>query len=231
MTIDFSNIKESRPLFIFDPKYNLMRSFIQHTEESINVSIDRYKENGPEVEIIEISPEEGIYQKDEHYQGLHSHELNSQDMILDDIFENYFPSVQRRSALITLVGIYEHELERFCDMYAEKHDSPIKLNELKGKGLKRINLFVKKIIGLDNSTVFPNIKKIVKLRNSCVHNDAKIKKKDGQPIKAINELINDPLINVNPYGGQFRIGEGFLIYVLNQFNAYTNEIEETINKK
>jgi hypothetical protein len=226
MTIDLSKIKVSRPLFTFDFTYNLMQSFIQHTEESIKVSIARFKEKGPEVEEIEIDPEQGIYQYTEFYQG-----LDSQEVMLDDIFVNYFPSVQRRSAFLTLVATYEHELERFCDIYTEKHSAPIKLNELKGQGLERIHLFVKKIIGLDNSTVFPTIKKIIKLRNSCAHNDAKALEKDGQPIKAINELIHDDSINVSLDGRQVHIDEGFLIFVLNQFHAYTDEIKETINKK
>lgn len=137
MTIDSSKLKISRPLFTFDFTYNLMRSFIEHTEDSINSSIAIYKEKGPEVEEIEICAEEGIYQSVEHYQG-----LDSQDVFLDEIFESYFPSVQRRSALLTLVATYEHELERFCDVYAKKYNSPIKLNELKGQGLERVNLFV-----------------------------------------------------------------------------------------
>jgi len=203
-----------------------MRSFIQNTEDSIRVSIATYKKNGPEVEQIEICAEEGIYQYVEYYQG-----LDSQDVFLDDIFENYFPSVQRRSALLTLVATYEHELERFCDIYTEQHNSPVKLNELKGQGLERVNLFVKKIIGSDNSTAFPTIKKIVKLRNSCAHNDAKIQEKDGQPIKMIEELINNNSIDVSQDGKQVHIDEGFLVFVLDQFDAYTNEIQETIKNK
>jgi hypothetical protein len=226
MNIDFSKLEIQRPLFTFDFTYNLMRSFIRHTEESIHTSIAAYRENGPEVEEIEICAEDGIYQYIEHYQG-----LDSQDVFLDDIFTNYFPSVQRRSALLTLVATYEHELERFCDIYANQHNTPVKLNELKGQGLERVHLFVKKLIGLQNSDVFPTIRKIIKLRNSCAHNDAKICDKDGQPIKAIEELINDDTINVSQDGKQVHIADGFLLFVLSQFDAYTNEIKETIEAK
>lgn len=85
------------PLYAFDFTYNLMRAFIYHTEETIDASIATYKKNGPSTEIIEISPEEGIYQTDYHYHGLFEH---MGDVILDDIAENYFPSLQRRSALL-----------------------------------------------------------------------------------------------------------------------------------
>ena len=176
MNIDFSKLEIQRPLFTFDFTYNLMRSFIEHTEESIQISIAAYRENGPEVKEIEICAEDGIYQYIEHYQG-----LDSQDVLLEDIFTKYFPSVQRRSALLTLVATYEHELERFCNVYTKEHSTPVKLNDLKGQGLERVHLFVKKLIGLQESKTFPTIKKILKLRNSCAHNDAKICEKDGQP--------------------------------------------------
>lgn len=226
MTINFGNLALKTPLFTFDFTYNLMRSFIAHTEDSINTSIVEYIEKGPEAYEIEICAEEGIYQSVEHYKG-----LDSQDVFLDDIFKNYFPSVQRRSALLTLVATYEHELEHFCDIYAELHSSPIKLNDLKGQGLERVHLFVKKIIGVKNSKIFPTINKIIKLRNSCAHNDARVLEKDGQQIKAIEELINDVAINVSQDGNQIHIAEGFLTFVLEQFYCYTNEIHTRIKEK
>ncbi|MBI6378791.1 hypothetical protein NAB24_15145, partial [Proteus mirabilis] len=124
--------KLPKPLYTFDFTYNLMRAFIYHTEETIDASIATYKKSGPSSEIIEISPEEGIYQTDYHYHGFFEH---MGDVILDDIAENYFPSLQRRSALLTLIATYEHELEKFCDFYSKKNKTPVKLNDLKGSGL------------------------------------------------------------------------------------------------
>ncbi|WP_101564928.1 hypothetical protein [Alteromonas macleodii] len=226
MNIDFSKLEMPRPLFTFDFTYKLMHSFVRNTEELIQISIEGYRENGPEVEEIEICADDGIYQYVEHYQG-----LDSQDVFLEDIFTKYFPSVQRRSALLTLVATYEHELERFCDVYTIKHNTPVKLNDLKGQGLERVHLFVKKLIGLQESKIFPTIKKIIKLRNSCAHNDAKICEKDGQPIRAIAEMIEDEKINVSQDGKHVHIEDGFLIFVLSQFDAYTSEIKETIEAK
>ncbi|AUI84566.1 hypothetical protein TE101_11495 [Alteromonas macleodii] len=102
---------------------------------------------------------------------------------------------------------------------------------MKGQGLERVHLFVKKLIGLQESKIFPTIKKIIKLRNSCAHNDAKICEKDGQPIRAIAEMIEDEKINVSQDGKHVHIEDGFLIFVLSQFDAYTSEIKETIEAK
>lgn len=194
------------PLYTFGFTYNLMCAFINHTEEAIDASIAAYKETGPSVDKIEICPKEGIYQYAYHYQGLYEH---IDDVILDDVAENYFPSLQRRSALLTLIATYEHELEKFCNFYSKENETPVKLNDLKGNGLERVHLFMTKLIGLKNSQAFPVIKKLIKLRNSCAHNDAKITTNDGQHVL---------------------IEKGFLSDVLEDLNSYIAEIQREIEK-
>ncbi|XDF76658.1 hypothetical protein AAFX60_007610 [Aliivibrio fischeri] len=217
----------SKPLYSFGFTYNLMRAFINHTEEAIDTSITAYKKAGPSVEKIEICPVEGIYQYINHYQGLYEH---IDDVILDDVAENYFPSLQRRSALLTLIATYEHELEKFCSFYSQEHKTPVKLNDLKGSGLERVHLFMTTLIGLENSQSFPMIKKLIKLRNSCAHNDAKITTNDGQPIKEIKYLIDDGSIKVRQDGQYVRIDKGFLSDVLEELNSYISEIQKVIEK-
>ena len=85
-----------KPFYTFGFTYNLMRAFINHTEEAIDASIVAYKDTGPSVDEIEISPEEGIYQCAYHYQGLYEH---MDDVILDDVVENYFPRKRNASEI------------------------------------------------------------------------------------------------------------------------------------
>ncbi|MEZ9921328.1 hypothetical protein AB4342_14355 [Vibrio breoganii] len=215
------------PLYTFGFTYNLMCAFINHTEEAIDASIAAYKETGPSVDKIEICPKEGIYQYAYHYQGLYEH---IDDVILDDVAENYFPSLQRRSALLTLIATYEHELEKFCNFYSKENETPVKLNDLKGNGLERVHLFMTKLIGLKNSQAFPMIKKLIKLRNSCAHNDAKVTTNDGQEIPAIRTLIDDTSIKVHQDGQHVLIEKGFLSDVLEVLNSYVAEIQKEIEK-
>jgi hypothetical protein len=216
-----------KPLYTFGFTHKLMRAFINHTEEAIDASIAAYKETGPSVDKIEICPEEGIYHYINHYQGLYEY---IDDVILDDVAENYFPSLQRRSALLTLIATYEHELEKFCSFYSEEHNTPVKLNDLKGSGLERVHLFMTKLIGLENSQSFPMIKKLIKLRNSCAHNDAKVTTNDGQEIPAIRTLIDDTSIKVHQDGQHVLIEKGFLSDVLEVLNSYIAEIQKEIEK-
>lgn len=226
----FDNLDLQRiptPLYTFDVTYRLMNAFINNTEEAVALSVSTYKATGPQIDRIEISPEEGIYEQIEHYQGLDEH---AGDIILDDVFESYFPSLQRRSALLTLIATYEHELEMFCDFYAQKHQTPVKLNDMKGKGLERVHLFVKKLIGLEQSGSFAEIKKLIKLRNSCAHNDARLTTNDGQLVREIKYLIDEPLIKVSQSGQRVHLHEGFLAYVLEKLNDYVIEIKTEIER-
>jgi hypothetical protein len=76
---------------------NFMYSFAQHTEEVIEGGIEKFETKGPENYGIEICPDERIYSHVEFYQG-----LTNEDVILDEIFKEYFPSLSRRAAFQTI---------------------------------------------------------------------------------------------------------------------------------
>jgi len=81
MTLNLSKLFLIRPLSSFSFTYDLMRSFITQTEETIQVSIDKFNADGPEQHEIEIDASENIYQYTEIYMGLDSHSVE-----LGDIF-------------------------------------------------------------------------------------------------------------------------------------------------
>lgn len=74
------------------------------------------------------------------------------------------------------------------------------------------------------------IKKIIKLRNSCAHNDAKITTNDGQPIGEIKYLVDDTSTKVSQDGQYVLIEKGFLSDVLEELNSYISEIKNEIEK-
>ncbi|MBA6233975.1 MULTISPECIES: hypothetical protein [unclassified Colwellia] len=226
MALDLSKIFLKRPLLYFDFTKNLMQSFISQTEETIQGSIDKFKAEGPEDLKIEIDASENIYQYTEIYMGLDSHSVE-----LDDIFTSHFPSLQRRSAFLTLFGTYEHEIEKLCSNYAKKHDTNINLSDIKGNGLDRSHLFIKKVIGLNESVTFSILRKIVKLRNTCAHNDARYIENDGQEIKEIRSLLTDQNDIFSEDGKQVLFHNGALKFVLDSFNAYIKEIETALKKR
>jgi len=202
-----------------------MRSFIDHTETNIKNSVKHFIEVGLEIEEIEICPEDNIYQFVEFYMG-----LDNADVDLEDTFTKYFPSLQRRSALLTLVGTYEHEIERFCINYARQQETVVTLSDLKGKGLERTHLFLKKVVGLSESPSFIALKRIILLRNSCAHNDARCVTHDEQPIQPLKELVAEHSELLEVQGKEIILKEGLLRYVIDLFDSYIKEVEVIIKK-
>jgi len=228
MTLDFSQlaIPEDRPIESFNFTYNLMRSFIENAEETISNSIQAFEATGPQVTEIEICAEENIYQYVEHYMG-----LDNGEVVLDDIFSLYFPSLQRRSSFLTLFGTYEHEIDKFCVNFAKKEKANVSLSDFKGSGLTRAHLFIRKVVGLSDSQAFSKLKNIVELRNACAHNDARYVTSDGQKLPKIIELMTlypELLVKDN---NEVLFKNGFLLKVLHLFDSYIQEIEATIKLK
>jgi hypothetical protein len=221
------NTENHYPLFSFDLTYKMMRSFISHTEESIKSSIDTFKEKGPEEYEIEVCSEENIYQYVKTYMGLDDQD----DVFLEDIFTSYFPSIQRRSAFLTVFGFYEYEIEKFCSHFASKNQTNITLSDIKNNGLERSHIFIKKIIGVNDTAAFSELKKIIKLRNSCAHNDARITLKDGQDIKEIVTLLREQSTLLERDGDHILFNTGFIEYVLECFNRYIIEIKKQVSNK
>ncbi|HDT2129048.1 TPA: hypothetical protein RCG87_000762 [Enterobacter roggenkampii] len=87
---------------------------------------------------------------------------------------------------------------------------------------------MKKIVGLTSSTNYPELKKIIKLRNSCAHNDARFVTNDNQPIKEIDDLINKYPALLEKDEEQVLFKGDVLLTFLKVFEEYIKEIEAVI---
>ncbi|MCK7315658.1 hypothetical protein [Enterobacter cloacae] len=222
--IKFINKLGHVPIHDFGFNIMLLHGFINQTEASIRDSITKYEVEGPETFVIEDYPEDDIYISIDSYMGIDDQSVN-----LDDIFKRYYPSIMRRSALLTIIGLLEHEVEKFCISYSKRHTTNISLNDLKGMGFERGHRFIKKVVGLRNSKAFPEITKIIKLRNSCAHNDARLVSNDNQEIPEIVRLLDQYPNLLERDGNQVLFNEGALVTFLNVFEDYIKEIEAHIS--
>ncbi|EKM5717656.1 hypothetical protein WIC93_06435 [Enterobacter cloacae] len=213
------------PVFDFSLTFNIIETLIIQSESSIEKAIAEYKEKGPEEYVIDISPEEGLYQSIDYYMG-----LDSSSVDLDDMFLEYYPSVFRRSVFLTIFGMFEHEIEKFCNNFARKHQTPINISDLKGSGFERSHLFIKKLLGMKTSPHYSTIRKITKLRNSCAHNDAKYIENDGQNSTLIFELMNAHPDLFKKDGKQVLFMNGALTMVLDSFKSYLAEVEQALDE-
>lgn len=80
---------------------------------------------------------ERIFEDDSgHFVTLHKG-LDSDTWSLEMVFEDYFPSLQRRSAVITLYSFFENELDKLCRRVKSHQKLKLDLSDLNDKGIFR----------------------------------------------------------------------------------------------
>lgn len=202
----------------------LIESFVEGIEVQAEESIARYDQK-KETLVLDEVPEENYARMLEIHQG-----LDGETWDLKGIFCEYFPSLQRRSALLTVCGYFEHELDKLCMLYQSEKSFKLALSDLSGKGIDRSTSYLEKVVDLDvhkTSKEWNHIKKIQKIRNVIVHQDGKLRDHQGNPIIAAIDYINqmDSL-----YGeDEVVIKNGFLAHVVGTYKQYFKLLSESIS--
>src|SRR6266404_1002649 len=126
----------------------LMRSFVQSVEELAANSILKYQ----------TKKSEGGHQG-----------LDEDTFDLREIFETYFPSLQRRSALLTVWGMFEHELDRLCLLYQSGRGLAPLASNSRDKGIDRSTVYLEDVAGLEGlkaSSQWDYLKIVQRIRNA-----------------------------------------------------------------
>jgi hypothetical protein len=151
---------------------------------------------------------------------------------LEEIFLYYFPNLQRRSTLIVLFSFLENQFDQLCKLFASTQGLNIVHTDLSGKGIDRSRLYLKKVVCLslnENSRVWQEIKRIQKVRNVVVHNDAKLVDRDT--IRYVSEANYLALASESHYShdaDEVNILGGYLTHVLETFNSHCREVDTAI---
>ncbi|WP_052474437.1 hypothetical protein [Raoultella ornithinolytica] len=199
-----------------------IKSFNFQTEKAIKNMIDAYRLDGPAVFDFE-SDQQGIIDSIESIP-------ESLAELMDKTHTVYHPSLMRRSAFLTIFGMIEHEVDNACISFSKKNKTNININDLKGSGFERSFLFITRVIGLERSQHYALIKRIVKLRNSCAHNDAKFITPDGLEIKEIASLMKEFPQYFFKDGSSVGFHSKVLDFVTESMEAYLLEIEGVLSK-
>lgn len=148
---------------------------------------------------------------------------------LDSIFGEYFPSLQRRSAFLTVWGYFEHQLDQLCLFYQSEKKFRLSFVDLSGQGIDRSTGYLEKVAGLQGlkaSEEWGVLKTLQRIRNVIAHDDGKLRDRQGKPkdgiiadMKKVGFLTGDEEIVV---------AEGFLSQVVHTCNNYFKLIEKTI---
>jgi hypothetical protein len=156
--------------------------------------------------------------------------LDNDSWDLQEIFEEYFPSLQRRSALLTIWAFLEHELNALCSLYQLEKGFQLTFSDLSGKGIDRSAAYLEKVAGLHglkDSPEWNDLKAIQNIRNLIAHNDGRLRDPLGKPKDAILRDMN----KLGFLSGQheLRLAEGFLSKVVDVCESYFKRIAEAID--
>lgn len=206
----------------------LMSTYIELAEEQATSSIERF-ENDVEIIIQEELNENqagDAVQTISEYKGLRSDLWN-----LDGIFTYHYPNLLRRSSLLSLIGVFEKELNDLCKLYKTVKQYQIDIKDLNGMGIKRASLYLEKIACIDvcrGSKEWGEIKNIQKIRNIVAHRNGSLLDNSGKAEKSLTNYINtvDSLEGDN----EVFIKEGFLGHVLSVYSSYFKLLDESIHK-
>jgi hypothetical protein len=112
----------------------LIDSFVKDVERQAAESVARY-EREKQTHVLELSGEgEETYVKVETYRGLDNENWN-----LEKIAKEYFPSLQRRSAFLTVWGYFEHELDKLCSLYKSEKGFGLEFSDAETKRDRSLN--------------------------------------------------------------------------------------------
>ncbi|MDT3318611.1 hypothetical protein Q4Q52_02350 [Shewanella sp. SP1S2-4] len=208
------------------PEFELMKSYIEGIEEQVALNIQKFKDNQQIYEVDDY-PEEGYVHAVTVYQG-----LDDEMWGIHKVFSEYFPNMQRKSALLTLTGMFEHELDQLCESYVKEHEVTVGLNDIAGKGLERSTKYLEKVCGFNvykTSDEWKNIKGIQVLRNAIVHQNGKTNDGNGRKIKAIQSHIEQVKF-IHDDGKEVVIGKEYLNYVLKSYDDYIQLLDKSIKQ-
>jgi len=158
--------------------------------------------------------------------------LDKSSWDLKEIFEEYFPSLQRRSALLTVWGFLEHELDELCTLYQSEKGFSLAFSDLSGKGIDRSTTYLEKVAGLHGlkaSREWDDLKAVQRIRNVIAHDDGKLRDHQG---KFRNGIIRD-MKRVGFLRGEDEIvvAEGFLSKVVDSCGNYFKLIAKSVVAK
>jgi hypothetical protein len=187
----------------------LMISFVDGIEKQAAESVASYK---------------AIQHTAEGHQG-----LDRESWDLENIFGEYFPSLQRRSAFLTVWSYLEHQLDQLCLFYQSERKFGLSFMDLSGQGIDRSTAYLEKVAGLQGlkaSEEWDVLKTLQRIRNVVVHSDGKLRDHQGKPKNGI--IADMKKVGFLTGDEEIVIAEGFLSQVTHTCNNYFKAIEKAI---
>lgn len=204
----------------------LLRVYVDDVEAQVEKGIADFNANAEQV-LIEPEHEEDPGEVSMVHKG-----LDDETWHLKSVFEEYFPSLQRRSALITLYSFFECELDKFCRRVKIHEKLERDILGIRGKGILRSTTYLLDVVQLDGihtSAEWNEIRNIQSVRNIFVHVDGRLERDgNGRAAKVIDYIVKSNFLRGN---ADIEMQNGYLAHCLETFNVYFGQIHAALQRK
>jgi hypothetical protein len=204
----------------------LIDTFVTIVEKQTEEAILEYH-TGKQVEYVEedVGGEEGVRsQRVETHLG-----LDDMSWSLNTLFEEYFPSLQRRSALLTVYGFFEYELHKLCLLSQHQRNLRLAPKDIQGEGIERSTDYLQKVVGLvldKNCEEWRDARRVREIRNVIVHRNGRLKDSQGQIPNTTKDAVQN--LKFLRSDNDVVLEEGFVAQAVAIFKAYFGLIGECI---
>jgi hypothetical protein len=137
------------------------------------------------------------------------------------------PWLYRGSALLTVLGFLEHNLNAVCETLRRERGIQTPITDLPGKGLRRARLYLQKHLGIDfpvHGEAWNTLLKYSDIRNLIAHRDGLVKDDDPELLRFIDA---DPSLSLDA-GGRVRLEQGVLPALIDQIGYFFEELAQKI---
>lgn len=161
--------------------------------------------------------------------------VNGYTWDLNSVFAEYFPNLQRGSAVISLFTFFEYEMHRLCLLLKKIEAAKVGPEDSGGKGIERSTAYLKRIASIETHKDSPEWAAIIGIRlfrNNWAHAAGRL------PPQPLNELVQTELFKY-VHSSKFlelnrlniSIKRGFLEHVLGAFDRYFQLIHDSLEAK
>lgn len=204
----------------------IIDAFVRLVEEQADAAPLKYNA-GKKIETAEEDlGEDGVHGYHvELFEGFGSDSYN-----VESLWKDTFPSLLRRSAVLTVYGYFEHELVRLCNRFKKEKKFQLSLTDLKGDGIERAVNYLWKVANLNvhkGTEVWQSMNRVRLIRNAVAHRDGGIHDQQGQLLPKLSEAIGHlKYIRTNEY--EVILESGFVAQVVEIFAQYFKLIDDSI---
>ena len=209
----------------FGLSLQIINAFVGLIEPQREYIIQRYR-GGKRTDFLEHDfGDDGLYGEEVvSYDG-----IDSLSCDVNAMFEEYFPNLLRRSAVITVCSYFEDDLFHLCDIFKNEKHLGESFSSSSGKGLDKATNYlqdVAKLRGLKDSTEWRNVRHICTFRNAFVHRGGRLKDSRG----SIPLEMTAATENLNHWHGKEHIvlEDGFVPQAVAILQQYFKRIDDLI---